>query len=93
MFLIMSDNLRLNRLLIDFLEYLEVERQLSGFTIRNYHHYLRRFIDWYISSYKDDAPKSISIDRISNFEYGFYSGASKVINDFTISGAVTNSTK
>lgn len=29
-----------------FLEHLEVERNVSRLTIRNYRHYLRRFIDW-----------------------------------------------
>jgi site-specific recombinase XerD len=33
--------------LIDFLESLEVEKNLSRLTIRNYSHYLRRFIDWF----------------------------------------------
>ena len=33
--------------MIDFLESLEVERNLSPLTLRNYGHYLRRFIDWF----------------------------------------------
>ena len=33
--------------LIDFLESLEVEKNLSRLTIRNYAHYLRRFNDWF----------------------------------------------
>ncbi|MCC6711517.1 MAG: tyrosine-type recombinase/integrase [Candidatus Pacebacteria bacterium] len=33
--------------LIDFLESLEVEKNLSNLTIRNYGHYLRRFNDWF----------------------------------------------
>lgn len=33
--------------LIDFLESLEVEKNLSRLTIRNYGHYLRRFNDWF----------------------------------------------
>ncbi len=33
--------------LIDFLEHLEVERNVSRLTIRNYRHYLNRFIDWF----------------------------------------------
>lgn len=33
--------------LINYLEYLEVERNVSQLTIRNYHHYLRRFVDWF----------------------------------------------
>lgn len=32
--------------LINFLEHLEVERNVSKLTIRNYGHYLRRFNDW-----------------------------------------------
>ncbi len=35
------------RSLIDFLESLEVEKNLSRLTIRNYSHYLRRFNDWF----------------------------------------------
>src|SRR3989344_2636249 len=33
--------------LILFLEHLEVERNVSRLTIRNYRHYLRRFCDWF----------------------------------------------
>jgi len=36
----------IDKLLIDFLEYLEIERNRSQKTIENYHHYLRRFLDW-----------------------------------------------
>lgn len=34
---------------IKFLEHLEVERNVSQLTIRNYSHYLRRFLDWFES--------------------------------------------
>jgi site-specific recombinase XerD len=34
--------------MITFLEHLEVERNLSQLTIRNYSHYLRRFVEWYL---------------------------------------------
>lgn len=34
----------LYKLLIDFLEYLEIERNVSHLTVRNYKHYLERFI-------------------------------------------------
>lgn len=36
----------LQKLLTDFLEYLEIERNASPLTIRNYHFYLSRFIAW-----------------------------------------------
>lgn len=34
-------------LITDFLEHLEVERNLSKLTLRDYAHYLHRFADWY----------------------------------------------
>lgn len=40
--------------MIDFLESLEVERNLSPLTVRNYGHYLRRFIDWFTSAGHQD---------------------------------------
>jgi len=42
--------------MIDFLEHLEVERNLSQLTLRNYGHYLRRFIDWF----KDEQHQKIT---------------------------------
>lgn len=40
--------------MIDFLEALEVERNVSRLTIRNYGHYLRRFSEWFLQQgYKD----------------------------------------
>jgi len=40
--------------LLDFLESLEVEKNLSNLTIRNYGHYLRRFNDWFKARGHDD---------------------------------------
>lgn len=37
----------LPELIDDFLEYLEVERNVSPLTIRNYSHYLKRFFHWF----------------------------------------------
>lgn len=36
-----------DKVLVDFLEHLEVERNVSQLTIRNYGHYLRRFTGWF----------------------------------------------
>ena len=38
--------MNIRQLLVDFLEYLEIERNRSQKTIENYHHYLNRFLDW-----------------------------------------------
>jgi len=40
--------------MIDFLESLEVERNLSPLTVRNYGHYLRRFIAWFTAQGHQD---------------------------------------
>ena len=38
----------------DFLEHLEVERNVSRLTIRNYRHYIKRFIEWFkAAGYQD----------------------------------------
>ncbi|MDD5396965.1 MAG: tyrosine-type recombinase/integrase [Candidatus Moranbacteria bacterium] len=55
--------MNLNKLLIEFLEYLEVERNRSQKTIENYHHYLKRFLLW--SKISD--PKDITIDLVRNY--------------------------
>ncbi len=39
---------------VNFLEHLEVERNLSPLTIRNYQHYLQRFIDWFTDQGYED---------------------------------------
>ena len=36
----------LNALKLEFLEYLEIEKNRSLLTVRNYDHYLTRFLDW-----------------------------------------------
>lgn len=43
--------------MIDFLESLEVERNVSHLTIRNYGHYLRRFCDWFKDQGHTDLPQ------------------------------------
>jgi len=40
--------------LVAFLEHLEVERNVSRLTIRNYRLYLRRFCDWFQSTGNTD---------------------------------------
>lgn len=50
----------LNTLLIEFLEYLEIERTRSQKTIENYHHYLKRFFTWA----KIDRPENITNELV-----------------------------
>ncbi len=43
----MPDLLHPQTAFVTFLEYLEVERNVSRLTIRNYSHYLRKFLEWF----------------------------------------------
>jgi site-specific recombinase XerD len=54
---------KIDKLITDFLEYLEVERGRSERTIRNYDFYLRRFVDWA----KHPAPEKITDDLVHTF--------------------------
>jgi len=53
----------LNKLIREFLEYLEVERNRSQATIANYDFYLGRFVKWS----KNIAPASIDLDLIRQY--------------------------
>ncbi len=52
--------------MINFLENLEVERNLSPLTIRNYRHYLRRFIAWFKLHDKHDL-KELDLELIRKY--------------------------
>jgi site-specific recombinase XerD len=52
--------------MINFLEHLEVERNLSPLTIRNYRHYLNRFIEWFKSQGQKDL-KNLDLEMIRKY--------------------------
>lgn len=56
-------NKDLRKLKVEFLEYLEIEKGRSELTVRNYDHYLERFLDW--SEVK--TPQQISSDLVRRF--------------------------
>jgi site-specific recombinase XerD len=57
----------LEPLMDDFLEYLEVEKGRSPLTIREYRHYLQRFLDWIKSNSKVTAPAEITPELIRRY--------------------------
>ena len=63
----MADSNQLDQLLIRYLEYLEVERQVSQYTIRNYHHYLKRFLGWLQEMNLPAKASAIDLDMISKY--------------------------
>lgn len=54
---------KLSNLVTDFLEYLELERNASQKTIRNYDHYLRRFVEFA----GDIEPKNIDLSLVRKY--------------------------
>jgi len=57
----------LEPLIDDFLEYLEVEKGRSPLTIREYRHYLERFLDWIKTNSKATAPEEIKPELIRRY--------------------------
>jgi len=55
--------MKLSKLITDFLEYLEIERNASQLTIRNYDHYLRRFLGFA----GDISPSQIDLNLIRKY--------------------------
>lgn len=55
--------MQLSKLITDFLEYLELERNVSQLTIRNYDHYLKRFLDFS----GDISPQEIDLNLIRKY--------------------------
>ena len=53
----------LKKLKTEYLEYLEIEKNRSQLTIRNYDHYLNRFLDWSMAR----SPKDITGDLVKRF--------------------------
>ncbi len=50
-----------------FLEYLEIEKNSSKLTIRNYRLYLERFSDWFEQNYSGQGIADINIDKIRKY--------------------------
>src|SRR5687767_9891455 len=50
-----------------FLEYLEIEKNSSKLTIRNYRLYLKRFEEWFVKNYPGQGIKDINIDKIRKY--------------------------
>lgn len=54
----------LSKYLIDFLEHLEIEKNRSQMTVRNYDFYLHRFIDWFGT---DKKPNEIETEKVRQY--------------------------
>jgi site-specific recombinase XerD len=63
----MNEQTPLEQLIQNYLEYLEVERQVSSYTIRNYLHYLARFGEWFLSSYPGMPLSQVTLDIVTKY--------------------------
>ena len=59
--------MNLHQLINEFLEYLEIERNVSPLTIRNYGHYLNRFLDFLAGTPLAD-DKNATEDQLKQIE-------------------------
>jgi len=67
--------MEIKKLLIEYLEYLEIEKNRSQKTLENYKHYLERFFKWA----KIDSPSQIVTDKV--WQYRLYLNRIKGHND------------
>lgn len=58
---------KLHRYYIQFLEYLEIERNRSRLTLRNYDHYLKRFVDFCAKKYGVTDPEDIDLELMRSY--------------------------
>jgi len=57
----------IDRLIEEFLEYLEIEKNCSPLTLRNYKHYLNRFSDWLKDNFTKIDLSSIGLEVIKKY--------------------------
>jgi site-specific recombinase XerD len=57
----------LEPLVDDFLEYLEVERGRSSLTVREYRHYLKRFLDWLTANTAVTSPADVDLELVRRY--------------------------
>lgn len=63
----MSKTTSLSQLIDEFLEYLEVEKNCSPLTIRDYRHYLIRFLAWLSPAHPNAVPKNIDLETMKKY--------------------------
>ncbi len=80
----------LEKLVKDFLEYLEIERNVSQLTIRNYAHYLHRFVDFLASQSPTRPLTTTAISADSIRQYRLYLSRFTDKNNLTLKRVTQN---
>lgn len=76
----------LDELILEYLDHLEIERNCSRLTVRNYHHYLRRFGNWFKTTTKDQDITKLSQDKVRAYRLylsAFADSRGKVLSKVT----------
>lgn len=63
----MAKTASLAQLIEEFLEYLEIEKNCSPLTIRDYRHYLTRFLNWFSSTLSTPSVKNIDLETVKKY--------------------------
>jgi site-specific recombinase XerD len=63
----MNPKASLNQLIEEFLEHLEVEKNCSSLTIRNYRHYLKRFSAWLAEKFPNTSVQGLDLEKIRQY--------------------------
>lgn len=80
--------MNLDDLFLDYLEYLEIEKNSSQKTVENYNHYLRRFLDFAEGKFKVRRPQDITLDVVR--KYRIYLNRLKIDKDRTLRVSTQN---
>ncbi len=80
--------MKLDDLFLDYLEYLEIEKNNSQKTVENYNHYLRRFLAFAEDKFKVEKPQDITLDVVR--KYRIYLNRLKVDKDKTLKVSTQN---
>jgi len=60
-------SINIDLLIVEFLEYMEIEKGCSPLTVRAYRHYLERFYNWINGNYSTTKPEDINLDIIRRY--------------------------
>lgn len=85
--------MNLSQLINEFLEYLEIERNVSPLTIRNYAHYLNRFLDFLASSPLAGSKEQLSVSAVTSDsirQYRLYLSRYVDIHDMSLKRVTQN---
>lgn len=62
-----KEDLSLARLIRKYLSHIEVEKNYSKYTIRNYRHYLKFFREWFEGKYKDEYIERLTPEMVQSY--------------------------